>query len=76
DKYYTIHPVYKIAGKNDKIYTMPVGSVGYEIRNKEGKPLAAISLMDRGMVYLNPMPADEKFLIANVCTALLLQESI
>jgi hypothetical protein len=76
DKYYTIHPVYKIAGKNDKLYTMPIGSVGYEIRNKDGKPLAAISTMDNGKVYLKPMPAEEKFLLANICTALLLQENI
>lgn len=76
EKYYTIHPVYKITGKNDKLYTMPFGSVGYEIRNKEGKPLAAISTMDKGTVYLKPMPAAEKFLLANICTALLLQENI
>lgn len=76
NKYYTIHPVYKIAGKNDKLYTMPFGSIGYEIRNKEGKPLAAISNMDKGTVYLKQMPAEEKFLLANFCTALLLQQNI
>lgn len=76
DKYYTIHPVYQLAGKNNKMYTMPMGSMGYEIRNKNGKPLAAVSLIDNGRVYLNPMDAEEKFLIANVCTALLLQEQI
>lgn len=76
DKFYTIHPVYHLTGKNNKVYTMPMGSVGYEIRNKEGKPLAAISLIDKGMVYFNAMPAEEKFLLANICTALLLQEAI
>ena len=76
DNYYTIHPVYHITGKNNKTYTMPMGSVGYELRNKDGKPVAAISTMDKGMVYFNSLPAEEKFLVANVCAALLLQEVI
>ena len=76
DKFYTIHPVYTITGKNDKVYTMPMGSVGYEIRNKAGKPLAAISLIDKGIVYFNSVPTEEKFLLANICTALLLQDVI
>lgn len=76
DKFYTIHPVYTLVGKKDKIVTMPFGSYGYEIRNKEGQPLAAISLIDKGVVYFNAMPQDEKFLLANICTALLLQDVI
>lgn len=76
DKYYTIHPVYKLAGKDGKAHNILMGSVGYEIRNKAGQPLAAISLIDKGMVYFNTMPADEKFLLANICTALLLQDVI
>lgn len=76
DKYYTIHPLYKITDKKGKVYTMPIGSMGYEIRNKEGKPLAAMSTIDRGMVYFNTSDREEKFLLANVCAALLLQEAI
>ena len=76
DKFYTIHPVYTITGNKGKVYTMPFGSMGYEIRNKDGKPVAATSLIDRGLVYFNTTQADEKFLLANVCAALLLQEAI
>lgn len=76
DNYYTIHPVYKIAGKNEKVYTMPVGSVGFELRNKEGKPVAAVSAIDKGAVYLNSTDPGEKFLLSNICAAILLRESI
>lgn len=76
DNYYTIHPVYKIAGKNEKVFTMPVGSVGFELRNKEGKPVAAVSAIDKGTVYLNSTDTGEKFLLANICAAILLRESI
>jgi len=76
DDYYTIHPVYKIAGKNEKVYTMPVGAVGFELRNKEGKPVAAVSAIDKGAVYLNSTDPGEKFLLSNICAAILLRESI
>jgi len=76
EDYYTIHPIFKIAGKNDRAYTMPVGSVGYEIRNKQGQPKAAVSLIDKGVVYFTGCPEEEKFLVANICAALLLQEVI
>ena len=76
DKFYTLHPVYQITGNKGKVYTMPFGSMGYEIRTKEGKPVAAISLVDRGFVYLNTAQPEEKFLLANICAALLLQEAI
>jgi hypothetical protein len=77
DKYYTIHPVYTMTDKKKgKTYTMPIGSIGYEIRNKEGKPVAAVSMLDKGLVYFNSASEQERFLAANVCAALLLQEVI
>jgi len=76
NNYYTIHPVFKMEGQHDRVYTMPFGSVGYEIRNKDGQPRAAVSLIDKGVVYLTDGPAEERFLIANICAALLLQEVI
>ena len=76
DRYYTLHPVYKIEKKDGRTATMPIGSTGYEIHNKEGKPMAAVSTIDNGAIYLNDMSADEKFLMANICTAILLQEEI
>lgn len=76
DNYYTIHPIYKMTGKNEKVHTIPVGSVGFELRNKEGKPVAAVSVIDKGSVYLNSTDPGEKFLLSNICAALLLRESI
>ena len=76
DRYYTLHPVYALEKKDGKTANIPFGSIGYEIRGKEGKPLAAVSLIDKGVVYFNDISADEKFLMANICTAILLQEEI
>jgi hypothetical protein len=76
ENYYTIHPVYKMTGKNDKVFTLPAGSVGFEIKNKEGKPVAAVSAIDKGTVYLNSNDVAERFLLSNICAALLLRESI
>lgn len=74
EKYYTIHPVYKTIGKNEKVYTMIAGSIGFEIRNRDGIPIAAISTVDSGKVYLNTKNVEERFLMANIASALLLQE--
>lgn len=76
DRYYTLHPVFKMEKKDGSAGTMPFGSVGYEIRNKQGKPLAAVSLIDKGVVYFNDISSEEKFLMANICTAILLQQEI
>ncbi len=76
ETYYTIHPVYKMAKKNGQAHPVLFGSVGFEIRNKQGKPLAAVSLIDKGIVYLCQTSPEEKFLMANICTALLLKEAI
>ncbi|KAA9331750.1 hypothetical protein [Adhaeribacter soli] len=72
ENYYTIVPVNKVQGKNGPV-AFPIGSVGYEIRNKQNEPVAAVSLIDRGTVYLKEVPPAEKFLLANACAALLLQ---
>jgi hypothetical protein len=74
-EYYTLTPVWKLE-KNGKTGNMPFGSVGYEIRNAAGKAVAAVSMMDKGMVYLGRTTASERFLMANLCAALLLQENI
>ncbi len=74
EKFYTIHPVYKTIGKNEKVYTMIAGSIGFEIRNSSGIPVAAISMVDNGKVYFNTSDKNERFLMANIASALLLQE--
>lgn len=75
DNYYTIHPVTRLE-KNGRSSNTLLGSVGFELRNAEGKAIAAVSLIDKGMVFLGKTTPEERFLMANVCAALLLQEEI
>lgn len=72
ENYYTIVPINKLQGKNGPV-TMPFGAVGFEFRNRQGQPVAAISIVNKGVVYMNEVPPAEKFLLANACAALLLQ---
>lgn len=75
--YYTVTPVYKLLNKQGKAVALPLGgSVGFEFRNPNGDVVAAVSLIDNGVVYFNRLPADEKFLIANAAAALLLQQQL
>jgi hypothetical protein len=74
-EYYTIVPARKMIIRGKEGNSL-MGSVGFEFRNKEGKTVAAVSLMDRGMIYLAKTTAEERFLLANACAALLLQEQI
>jgi hypothetical protein len=76
DDYYTIIPVWEMEGKDGKPQAILFGSVGFEFRNKAGKPVAAVSKIDRGVVYLQNVTAEEKFLLANACAALVMQEMI
>lgn len=75
DEYYSIVPVWQLE-KKGKIRSIPFGSVGFEIRNKEGQTIAATNLMDNGEVYMGQGDRKEQFLMANVCAALLLQSNI
>lgn len=72
-EYYTIHPANKVE-KNGKTGATLFGSMGYEIRNAQGQAVAAVSTMDKGMVYLQKTNEQERFLLANLCSAILLQE--
>lgn len=73
-QYYTIVPVTGMEknGKTGKA----LASLGFEFRNPGGKAVAAVSLIDKGMVFMGKLPAEERLLLANACTALLLQEEI
>jgi len=73
---YSIVPANKLVGKNGKHVTIPFGSVGYEIRNKDQKAVAAISLMGKPTVYLNDVTPAEKFLLSNIAAAIVLREDI
>lgn len=76
DEYYIIKPLSKVVSKKGKIGMMPFGSAGFEVRSKEGEALAAVSLIDNGVVYLTDMRPEEKILISGALAALLLQGQI
>jgi hypothetical protein len=76
DQYYTLVPVTQMQRKDGSAANMPFGSIGIELRNPQSKPVAAVSLIDKGVVYLSDVPAEERFLLANICAALLMQEQI
>jgi hypothetical protein len=76
DNYYTIVPVTKIERKNGKITNTLAGPLGFEFRNAKGTAVAAVSLVDNGMVFLGHTTSQERFLLANASAALLLQEAI
>ena len=75
EEYYTIHPATKIE-KNGKVGSTLAGAVGFEIRDPKGVTVAAVSQMNKGMVFLGKRTAEERFLLANICAAILLQQHI
>jgi hypothetical protein len=76
-EYYTVAPVYKLMNKKGKAVALPIsGSVGFEFRNQKGETVAAVSLIDNGVVYFAALAPQEKFLLANAAAALLLQQQL
>lgn len=75
DEYYTLVPATKLEHKGKTGNTL-LGSVGFELRNPAGRTVAAVSLIDGGMVFLGKTTSDERFLLANACAAILLQQEI
>ncbi|WP_295337560.1 hypothetical protein [Flavobacterium sp.] len=75
NRYYTLKPITQLqTSKGPKSILM--GSIGYEICNTDNQTVAAVSLMDNGLVYLNSNNPEERFLLANLCATLLLQQDI
>jgi hypothetical protein len=74
-EYYSIFPVTRME-INGKPGNILAGSIGFEFRDPQGRAVAAVSFIDRGMVFLGKSNAEERFLLANACTALLLQDII
>lgn len=75
--YYIITPVYKLMNKQGKAVALPFGgSVGFEFQKPGGETVAAVSLIDNGMVYFNHLSKEEKFILANAAAALLLQQQL
>jgi hypothetical protein len=76
-EYYVVAPVYKLVNKQGKAVSLPLGgSVGFEFRDKNGNTVAAVSLIDNGVVYFDKVSSQEKFLLANAAAALLLQQQL
>jgi hypothetical protein len=76
-EYYSVAPVYQLMNKQGKAVALPFGgSVGFQFRNQKGETVAAVSLIDNGVVYFSSLPPNEKFLLANAAAALLLQEQL
>lgn len=77
NEYYTVAPVYKLMNKEGKAVALPLGgSVGFEFKDQNGNTVAAVSLIDNGVVYFNKVSPQEKFLLANAAAALLLQQQL
>jgi len=75
NNYYTLKPIDKVeTSKGPKSILM--GSIGFEIINPDNEVVAAVSLIDNGLVYLLTEQPEERFLLANLCAALLLQQNI
>jgi hypothetical protein len=73
NEYYTVTPTSNIKSKNGKVGKMPFGSAGFIIRSKEGTPVAAVSIIDKGVIYLMDCYPSERLLLASACTSLLLR---
>lgn len=77
DEYYTLVPLTKLEKTTKdghlKSSQQLFGSSGFEIHNQKGEAVAAVSTINRGKIFLGKTTAEERFLLANLCTALLLQ---
>jgi hypothetical protein len=72
--YYNIKPITRMMGKSGPS-SIAVGCIGYEIMNPEGDAVAAISLLGNCSVHLSEnLSARDRFLMAGLCAALLLNE--
>ncbi|WP_333876926.1 hypothetical protein [Flavobacterium sp.] len=75
NQYYILKPITQLqTSKGPKSIWM--GSVGFEICDTLNKTVAAVSLMDNGLVYMAEVSEEERFLLANLCAVLLLQQDV
>ncbi|MGL2966292.1 hypothetical protein [Flavobacterium sp. XGLA_31] len=75
NRYYQLKPITHLQTSQGP-KAMWMGAVGYEISNPAGQTVAAVSLMDNGFVYLSDTENEDRFLLANLCALLLLQQNI
>jgi hypothetical protein len=76
DEYYVITPYRKVKNNKGKITELTFGSAGFRITNKKGEAVAAVLMINKGVIYLKELPAPERFLLAAACAALLIEDQI
>jgi hypothetical protein len=77
NRYYQLKPVRQYENNKGKAVQIVMGHIGFEITDEGGTGLAAVSTMDKGQVYLSKaISPKERFLIENLCAAILLQQQI
>jgi hypothetical protein len=76
EQYYVLKPVTRIKAKDGSSRKVVMGSIGYEIFDSNERSVAAVSTVDGGKVFLHTRDPDERFLMANLCAALLLQQDV
>ena len=77
NRYYELKPVRHLENKNGEAKQIAMGHIGFEVLDEGGTGLAAVSIMDKGQVYFsNAVSPKERFLLENLCAAILLQEQI
>lgn len=76
EQYYILKPVTKIKTKDGSSQKVLLGSIGYEIFDNKNRSVAAVSTVDGGQVFFHTQNPDERFLMANLCAALLLQQDV
>jgi hypothetical protein len=77
NRYYQLKPVRQYESRSGKQVQIAMGHLGFEIIDEGGTGLAAVSTIDKGQVYFSKaINKSERFLLENLCAALLLQEQI
>jgi hypothetical protein len=76
DEYYTLVPYRMVKNNKGKVTALTFGSAGFEIKNRQGVPVAAVCTINKGIVYLRDLPKQEQLLLAAACAAILLEEQI
>lgn len=74
ENYYRLLPITEMKGKKRNYQVF--GNLGYEIVDKSGNFVAAVDLDGPGEVYFHTRDPKERFLMANLAAALLLQQDI
>lgn len=75
-RFYTIIPDSRVKSRKGKVANMLFGAAGFQFRDPDGNAVAAVSMIDKGVIYLKELTVQERIVIAAAATALLLQEQI